>query len=62
MIKKEKLRKPEKEGPKGIFKSPWSLHIGIFQILLSIIPPNGIESSPNCDQQEKRGNELLENF
>jgi len=41
VIKKEKLRKPEKEGPKGIFKSPWSLHIGIFQILLPIIPPNG---------------------
>jgi hypothetical protein len=40
------------EGPKGILKSPWSLSIGIFKILLSIISPQGVKSNPNWDQKK----------
>jgi hypothetical protein len=36
------FRHKVEKAPKGKSESPWSLHIGIFQILLSIIFPNGI--------------------
>jgi len=39
LIENGHFKKGREKGPKGIFKSPWGLHIGYFWKTLSINPP-----------------------
>jgi hypothetical protein len=55
-------KEQRKKAPKGNSKSPWSLQIGIFKILLSMVSPHGIIFSCNTNQQKSRGNQLPGNL